>query len=120
MSCAIKLAADLNPGQKCVVVLPDGVRNYMTKFLDDNWLIDRDIIKEDKDTSDWWKMEKVSSLELSAPLSILPTISVEHAIDIMVRERYDQLPVIKRNGEIVGVATLGSLKAKLIKVHNIN
>jgi hypothetical protein len=28
-----------------VVLLPDGVRNYMTKFLDDNWLADRDIIQ---------------------------------------------------------------------------
>ena len=32
------------------------------------------------------------------------------------REGYDQLPVINKNGEISGVATLGSLKAKLLKV----
>lgn len=115
MSCAVKIAADLKPGQKCVVVLADGVRNYMTKFLDDNWLVDRDIIQVDDEISNWWEKERVSSLELSAPLSILPTVSVENAIDIMVREGYDQLPVINKNGEIVGVATLGSLKTKLIK-----
>ena len=60
---------------------------------------------------------QVSSLELSAPLSILPSVPVEHAIDIMVREGFDQLPVITESGKIVGVATMGSLKAKLLKVN---
>ena len=116
MSCAIQAAKDLKPGQKCVALLADGVRNYMTKFLDDQWLADRDII-ELKDETTWWADEKVSSLELSAPLSILPSVPVEHAIDIMVKEGFDQLPVITESGKIVGVATMGSLKAKLLKVN---
>ena len=58
----------------------------------------------------------MSSLDLSAPLTILPSVSVEQAIDIMVREGFDQLPVITESGKIVGVASLGSLKAKLLKV----
>jgi len=115
MSCAIKMAADLKPGQKCVVVMPDGIRNYMTKFLDNNWLVDRDIIEPDEEVSNSWESERVSCLELSAPLSILPSVSVESAVDIMSREGYDQLPVITANGEIAGVTTLGSLKAKLLK-----
>ena len=87
----------------------------MTKFLDDQWCADRDII-EMKDMDTWWAEEKVSSLEISAPLSILPSVTVEQAIDIMVREGFDQLPVITESGKIVGVASLGSLKAKLLKV----
>ena len=115
MYCAVEAARDLRPGQKCVVILPDGVRNYMTKFLDDQWCADRDII-ETKDLDTWWADEKVSSLDLSAPLTILPSVTVEQAIDIMVREGFDQLPVITESGKIVGVASLGSLKAKLLKV----
>ena len=117
MHCAIQAAQDLLPGQKCVVLLPDGVRNYMTKFLDDQWCADRDIIEIKEDTT-WWAEEKVSSLELSAPLSILPSVTVEQAVDIMVKEGFDQLPVITQSGKIVGVATMGSLKAKLVKVEN--
>ena len=45
MYCAVQAAQDLGPGQKCVVILPDGVRNYMTKFLDDQWCADREIIE---------------------------------------------------------------------------
>ena len=41
---------------------------------------------------------------------------MEQAVDIMVKEGFDQLPVITESGKIVGVATMGSLKAKLVKV----
>lgn len=115
MHCAVQAAADLKPGQKCVALLADGVRNYMTKFLDDQWLADRDIIQLDKQDCQWWAEEKVSSLELSAPFSVQPSVTVEQAVDIMVKEGFDQLPVLTAKGKIVGVATLGSLKAKLMK-----
>ena len=35
---AIEAARELNEGQNCVVLLADGIRNYMTKFLDDKWM----------------------------------------------------------------------------------
>merc|ERR1712066_830463 len=63
----------------------------------------------------WWFDEKVSSLELSTPLTILPELSVEQTLSIMTNEGFDQLPVIESSGKIEGVATLGSLKAKVLK-----
>lgn len=115
MACAVEAAKRLKKGQKCVAILPDGVRNYMTKFLNDQWLVDRDIIQVENEQRLWWFDEKVSSLDLSAPLSILPELSVEETIGIMNNEGYDQLPVIDATGKIEGVATLGSLKAKVLK-----
>jgi len=42
MHAAIQAIRDLNfqddPTKRVVVVLPDGVRNYMSKFLDDRWM----------------------------------------------------------------------------------
>jgi cysteine synthase A len=35
---ALQAAKRLKKGEKCVVVLADGVRNYLTKFVDDNWM----------------------------------------------------------------------------------
>lgn len=35
---ALQAAKSLKKGQKCVVLLPDSVRNYMTKFISDQWL----------------------------------------------------------------------------------
>jgi len=41
MWAALEAAKDLKKGQKCLVLLPDGVRNYLTKFVDDNWMRDK-------------------------------------------------------------------------------
>lgn len=38
MVAALKTAAHLNEGQKCLILLPDGIRNYMTKFPNDDWM----------------------------------------------------------------------------------
>ena len=40
MYAALQAAPRLKEGQNCVVVLPDGIRNYMTKFVDDKWMRD--------------------------------------------------------------------------------
>ncbi len=44
VAAALRAAAPLREGQRCVVVLADGVRNYMSKFMDDSWLAERGIL----------------------------------------------------------------------------
>ena len=38
MVAALQTAKNLNKEEKCLVLLPDGVRNYMSKFLNDDWM----------------------------------------------------------------------------------
>lgn len=35
---ALQAAKNLKKGERCLVILPDSVRNYLTKFVDDNWM----------------------------------------------------------------------------------
>lgn len=35
---ALQAAKSLKAGQKCCVILPDSIRNYLTKFPDDQWM----------------------------------------------------------------------------------
>jgi len=35
---ALQVAGRLKIGEKCVVILADGIRNYLTKFVDDKWM----------------------------------------------------------------------------------
>ncbi|OGT41810.1 MAG: cystathionine beta-synthase [Gammaproteobacteria bacterium RIFCSPHIGHO2_12_FULL_40_19] len=37
---ALQAAVDLKAGQNCVVILPDSIRNYLTKFVDDKWMVE--------------------------------------------------------------------------------
>jgi len=115
VDAAVRAAQQLKAGQKCVVILPDTIRNYMTKFLDDRWLAERDIIKLDQEEKHWWYDEKVSSMDLSAPLSITPTLTVDQTLEIMDKEGYDQLPVIDETGTVCGVISMGNLKSKILK-----
>ncbi|XP_055935370.1 cystathionine beta-synthase-like isoform X1 [Argiope bruennichi] len=116
LTAAIKAAKDLKEGQRCVVILPDGVRNYMTKFLTDNWMTEKDFSDIDSEmvAKHWWWNLKVNSLNLAAPITILPHMSCQDAIDIMHKEAFDQLPVVDDTGEILGVITLGNLMAKIM------
>ena len=41
MVAALKSAKYLDKGKKCLVVLPDSIRNYMTKFPNDQWMKDQ-------------------------------------------------------------------------------
>lgn len=41
---ALQVAKELKKGQNCVVILPDSIRNYLTKFADDNWMKEQGFI----------------------------------------------------------------------------
>lgn len=40
----LQVAARLKAGQRCLVILPDSIRNYLTKFPDDRWMKEKGFI----------------------------------------------------------------------------
>jgi cystathionine beta-synthase len=45
MHAAVMCARRLKKGQRCVVLLPDSVRNYMSKFLSDEWMYENGMVE---------------------------------------------------------------------------
>ena len=41
---ALEAAKSLKKGQNCLVILPDSIRNYMRKFVSDEWMEENDLI----------------------------------------------------------------------------
>jgi len=115
---ALQACATLKPGQRCVVILPDSVRNYMTKFLNDDWMIDNGFADErfletiQKETNKWGGAT-VADLKLSTPITVLGTDTIEKALDIMKRRGFDQLPVVNDKKRAVGLLTLGNVLSHL-------
>ena len=35
---ALKACKNLSTNQRCLVILPDSIRNYMSKLADDDWM----------------------------------------------------------------------------------
>ncbi|KAM4887484.1 cystathionine beta-synthase isoform 2-T2 [Thomomys bottae] len=116
MAAAVKAARELREGQRCVVILPDSVRNYMSKFLSDRWMLQKGFMEEEElsGTRPWWWHLRVQELSLSAPLTVLPSVTCEHTIAILREKGFDQAPVVSEAGAILGVVTLGNMLSSLL------
>ena len=42
---AFQAAKNLKKGEKCLVILPDSIRNYLTKFVDDKWMREKGFLE---------------------------------------------------------------------------
>lgn len=118
VSAAIKAASTLDVGQNCVVILPDSVRNYMTKALSDEWMINHDFVDDDvirkKQYESWWATKRVCDLELNTPLTIASGVNCKDAITLLKSEGFDMVPVTDDDGNIIGVVTEGNISNKII------
>ncbi|KAL2872255.1 cystathionine beta-synthase CYS4 [Aspergillus lucknowensis] len=113
-----------------VVILPDSIRSYLTKFADDDWLAANDLLpslptevtavsspKQPKTQDDAFVGHKVSSLRLKPVTTVHSNIPCETAIEIMRDRGFDQLPVLAPSGKkLVGLVTLGNVLSRL--THN--
>jgi cystathionine beta-synthase len=105
----------LPKGSRVVIVLPDSIRNYMTKYLSDDWMIEKGFLDDPRDKVEaWWRAKTVAGLKLKTPCTVPPSAECKTAINIMNGQSVDQMPIVDANGLIVGVVTLGSIMAGLI------
>ncbi|XP_071841586.1 cystathionine beta-synthase-like isoform X4 [Apostichopus japonicus] len=114
MVAAMRAAKTLKEGQRCVVILPDSVRNYMTKFLSDSWMEEHGFLDQPIQTAgemSSWAKQPLSVLKLGVPLTVLQSVTSQECIDVMNQESFDQLPVVNEAGSVLGVVTLGQLMA---------
>ena len=113
-------AAGLKRGQRCVVLLADSVRNYMSKFLNDDYMWRLGFVDEERHigaggvgAGTWWGTRSVADLGVSAPITVLPSVTAAQAAELMAQAGVDQLPVVDASNNILGVVTDGNLSSKL-------
>jgi len=120
VSCAVLAARHFKLGKdkRVVVILPDSVRNYMTKFLSDDWMEERSLLplsSELGSSTAWWSNLPVGSLALQAPLTVNPSVTVEETLELLDQEGFDQVPIVGPEGDIHGMATVAHLMSLLVK-----
>jgi len=120
---ALQVARKLNEKQRMVVLLPDSVRNYMSKFLSDEWMIQNGFMSplareqmhiSTSQSSEWWASRTVRELKLQTPFTVSPTVTCADAVEILHKQGFDQLPVIDDKNNIVGTVTLGNLMSQIV------
>lgn len=126
---AIEAAKQLNlgKGKRVVVILPDGVRNYMTKFLSDDWMTKRgyNIPLARVDEASPFHGEEVEKCCLHIPVrdliqrkklvAIDEDTSVSVAVVLMKQQGSDQLPIVRTgsNNVLCGVVSIYDVMTKL-------
>jgi cystathionine beta-synthase len=112
---AIRVAERLGPEGTVLALIPDSGRSYMSKFYDDNWMLEHGFLERQAPLP---TVEEVLLAKHGGALPALVTISVHQkvgeGIDAMQRYGISQLPVV-RNGECESLAdVIGSLQDRAL------
>ena len=109
VAAALKATKDLTHKHRCVIILPDSIRNYMTKFLSDEWMFSNGLLSHSSEY-DRWHDDTVADLGSCTPCTISQNAAVSKAVQIMAENSCDVLPVMTENGIIHGVLTLEKIQ----------
>ena len=109
---AVQMARKYGPGKRIVTILPDSVRNYMTKFMDEQWM------KSNGFTESFWETSSVGDLLRSLPRRELHTAgssdTVADSVMLMKERGISQLPIVDE-ARLVGIVTESDLLGKLVE-----
>jgi len=111
---ALELAKEVGPDKRIAVILPDSVRNYMTKFLDDAWM------RENGFTESRWESNTVGDLLRSLPPREIWTAALDdtvaNACARMKEKGVSQLPVVD-DGRLVGMIAESDVLSRIVAGH---
>jgi len=111
---ALVYAQRLQPGAQVLTILPDSGRSYLSKFLDDNWMIEHGFLERTAPAPTVRELLRAKAGETPALLTISAHQKVSEAIDVMERYSISQLPVV-RDGDVSSLSdVIGSLQDRAL------
>jgi cystathionine beta-synthase len=112
---AVQIAQRLGEGKRVLTMIPDSGRNYLSKFYDDNWMLEHGFLERHAPLP---TVEEVLRAKHGGDLPALVTIAahqkVGEGIDTMQRYSISQVPVV-RDGQCDSLAdVIGSLQDRAL------
>ncbi|HEB52639.1 MAG TPA: pyridoxal-phosphate dependent enzyme, partial [bacterium] len=99
---AMQVAKDFPKGARIVCILADGIRNYLTKYVDDRWMRENGFLEED------WAIGTVAELLRAMPQREVVTVDVaaplKEAVAMFKEKGFSQVPVVD-GGRLAGILT---------------
>jgi cystathionine beta-synthase len=99
---ALQVGKTMKAGQRIVVILPDSIRNYLSKFVSDAWLRQHGFLQAD------WELGTMSDLLRSIGQRELITLDVDAKVDqateLFKEHGISQIPILD-GGRLVGILT---------------
>jgi cystathionine beta-synthase len=110
---ALAIAERFGSDAAILTMVPDSGRSYMSKFYDDNWMLEHGFVERrvpPPTVSELLRSKRLEETEVPALVTIAAHQKVGEAIDVMQRYSISQLPVV-RDGELSSLAdVIGSLQ----------
>jgi len=111
---ALRYAKDLGPEAQVLTILPDSGRSYLSKFLDDNWMLEHGFLERSAPQPSVRELLRAKQEETPALVTISAHQKVSEAIAVMERFSISQLPVV-RDGDTGSLAdVIGSLQDRAL------
>ncbi|MCC6673295.1 MAG: cystathionine beta-synthase [Planctomycetes bacterium] len=111
---AMQLAKDLPAGARIVTLLPDSIRNYLSKFVDDRWMRENGFLEPD------WAVGTVGDVLRAMPPHEVLTVDIGdrlgRAVAIFKEKGISQLPVTDA-GRLVGIVTETDVLHVMVEGH---
>ena len=109
---ALQIAKELPDGSRVVVILPDSVRNYMTKFVDDSWMRANGFTESDAEVGTIEDMTR--ALPSKDVLTVEDDKSLDHAAELFKAHGISQMPCTA-DGRLSGIITESDLLRLLVE-----
>jgi cystathionine beta-synthase len=110
---ALEVARRFGPDATILTMIPDSGRSYLSKFYDENWLLEHGFVERRTPlptVAELLRSKRLEERALPALVTIAAHQKVGEAIDVMQQYSISQLPVV-RDGEIGSLAdVIGSLQ----------
>ena len=110
---AIEIAKQLGQGKLVVTLIPDSGRPYLSKFYDDNYMLELGFLERDEPSpkvAEVLNAKRTEEPKVPDLITIASHQKVGEAIDLMQRYGISQLPVV-RDGELESLTeVIGSLQ----------
>jgi cystathionine beta-synthase len=112
---AIEVAKQLGEGKTVVTLVPDSGRAYLSKFYDDNYMIDLGFLERKAPmptVEEVLRFKRVEEPELPDLVTIEAHQKVGEAIDLMQRYSISQIPVVRNEPADSLADVIGSLQER--------
>ncbi len=98
---ALQAAKDLPAGARCLAILPDSIRNYLTKFVDDKWMKDNHFWGSDlHGTVD----DLLRTKTREGVVTVAGDADVREVVTLMKEQGISQAPVMD-GAEVLGIVS---------------
>jgi cystathionine beta-synthase len=112
---ALKVAERFGPDATIVTLIPDGGRAYLSKFFDDNWMLEYGFLERRAPVptvAEVLRAKHAEEPELPELVTIESHQKVGQAIDLMQRYSISQLPVVRHEPAESLTDIVGSLQER--------